>query len=71
MNDEGWRLLATAIIGQAVNDLYNPKYAEDAEEFLKSKWCENILEGLGMEFNGETILKKARNLNNQKEKMKW
>lgn len=61
-NNEGYKLLATAILEQAVKDLQDPKYKEDAEEFLRSDWCTNILECMGMNFTGETILKKAATL---------
>ena len=61
-NNEGYKLLATAIIEQAVKDLQDPDYKEDAEEFLHSNWCNNILECMGVDFTGETILKKAATL---------
>ena len=62
MDDEGMKNLITAIFEQSVKDLSDPKEKEDAEKFLNSKWCDNMLEGMGMNFTGETILKKGSNL---------
>lgn len=63
MNDEGMKNLIAAIFEQSVKDLNNPNEKEDAEKFLNSKWCNNMLEGMGMNFTGETILKRAATLN--------
>ena len=46
-----------------VDNLNNPNEKEDAEKFLNSKWCDNMLDGMGMNFTGETILKRAATLN--------
>ena len=63
MNDEGMKNLIVAIFEQSVKDLSNPNEKEDAEKFLNSKWCDNMLDGMGMNFTGETILKRAATLN--------
>lgn len=63
MNDEGMKNLIVAIFEQSVKDLNNPNEKEDAEKFLNSKWCDNMLDGMGMNFTGETILKRAATLN--------
>ena len=63
MNNEGIKNLIVAIFEQSIKDLSNPNEKEDAEKFLNSKWCENILEGMGMNFTGKTILSKAATLN--------
>ena len=62
MDDEGMKNLIVAIFEQSVKDLNDPKEKEDAEKFLNSKWCDNMLEGIGMNFTGETILKRAATL---------
>lgn len=59
MDDEGMKNLIVAIFEQSVKDLNNPNEKEDAEKFLNSKWCNIMLEGMGMDFTGETILKRA------------
>lgn len=63
MNDEGMKNLIVAIFEQSVKDLNNPNEKEDAEKFLNSKWCDDMLEGMGMDFTGKTILKRAATLN--------
>ena len=70
MNDEGIKNLIVAIFEQSVKDLSNPNEKEDAEKFLNSKWCNSMLEGMGMNFTGKTILSKAATLN-AKEDTKW
>lgn len=67
MDDEGIKNLIAAIFEQSVKDLNDPKEKEDAEKFLNSKWCDNILEGMGMNFTGKTILSKAASLNAKEE----
>jgi len=60
------QMLAVAIIRQAVRDvMYDPVYGPDAEDWLQSKECENILDLLGVNVSGKDILRMAMSKRNR------
>lgn len=58
--------LAIAIIAQAAKDIQDPKYKEDAEEFLKSEWCSTLMGLLDTDLEGLDILRRINNESQRK-----